>query len=160
MMYIADANIFIRSYHEMPLDTWITFWQRIATAAQSGILCSIVPVKEELDRGHDKLTEWVKNNLPKNFFMPLDVDILDCYQETQNWASNQSHYKVSALEDFATLADAYLIAAAKAKGATLITYEKSDINSRKRVKIPDVCIGLGVRYCDLNTFLQENNITI
>lgn len=103
---------------------------------------------------------WIKDNLPEKFFIPLDENILECYKETQNWANNQPHYKESALEDFATLADAYLIATAKAKGATLITYEKSDMNSRKRVKIPDVCQGLGVRYCDLNTFLQENNIKI
>lgn len=160
MMYIADTNIFIRSYHEMPMDIWITFWQQIAAAANAGLLFSIVPVKEELEKGNDALMQWIKDNLPKNFFIHLDADILSCYKETQNWARKQPHYKESALEDFATLADAYLIATAKAKGATLITYEKSDMNNRKRVKIPDVCQGLGVRYCDLNTFLQENNMKI
>lgn len=160
MMYIVDTNIFIRSYHEMPMDIWETFWKRITEAANAGLLFSITAVKEEIEKGNDTLKQWIKENLPSNFFFKLDDDILQCYQETQEWAAAQPHFKETAREDFAILADAFLIAAAKSKGATLITYEKSDMNSRKRVKIPDVCQALGVPYCDLNAFLRDNNIKI
>lgn len=43
---------------------------------------------------------------------------------------------------------------------TLVTYEGSNPNSKKRVMIPDACNALGVRYCDLNTVLKEMGIKI
>lgn len=65
-----------------------------------------------------------------------------------------------AVSEFATVADAYLVATAAAKGYTLVTNETVDPQCRRRVKIPDACNALGVRFCDLNTVLRELNITI
>lgn len=52
------------------------------------------------------------------------------------------------------------MATAAAKGYTLVTNETADPYCRRRVKIPDACDALRVRYCDLNTVLRELNITI
>lgn len=52
------------------------------------------------------------------------------------------------------------MATASAKGLTLVTNEIADPKCRRRVKIPDACNALGVRYCDLNTVLRELGITI
>lgn len=43
-------------------------------------------------------------------------------------------------------ADAWLVAFALSQGIPLITYEKSEPNSKKKIKIPDVCIQFGVSY--------------
>lgn len=53
-----------------------------------------------------------------------------------------------------------LVATAAAKGYVLVTNETSDPICRRRVKIPDACNALGVRYCDLNQVLRELGITI
>lgn len=160
MIYLVDTNIFIKAHNEMPMDVWQTLWIRLSEAANHHIMYSISKVREEIERGHDELPEWFKLNVPSDFFIDLDVDIIHKYTDVQNWAAGQPHYKTSAREDFAQVADAYLIATAKSKGWTIVTYEKPDPNNRKRVKIPDACNGLGVRYCDFNTFLRENNIFI
>ena len=146
MAYILDTNIFIRSKNEMPFDLWPSFWAKVQQLVTSGQVYSCVKVKAEIDKGKDELTQWMRNNAPSSFFIPLD-------------ASN-TIFKPEAKREYAINADAYLVATAKAKGLTLVTYETSDPNCRKRVKIPDACIDLGVRYCDLNTMLRELQITI
>jgi len=57
-----------------------------------------------------------------------------------------SHYKSSALAEFldGSSADACLVAYALNQGIPLITYEKSEPGSKKKIKIPDVCIQFGV----------------
>ena len=160
MAYIFDTNIFIRSKNEMPMDIWPTFWAKFKEMVNSGQIFTSVMVKDEIDKGKDELTEWVKNNAPKSFFLSLDADVMSHYTATQNWARSNPLYNQQALNTFANVADAYLVATAAAKQMTLVTYEASSPFSKKRVMIPDVCNALGVRYCDLNTVLKEMGIKI
>ncbi len=160
MTYLFDTNIFIRSKNEMPMDIWPTFWTKLAEMIQAGHIYSSESVKDEIAIGRDELSEWVNNNAPDNFYMPLDLDILVKYHDTQVWAQSITTYSEAAKLTFAQVADAYLIATAAARGMTLVTYETPDSSCRRRVKIPDACNALGVRYCDLNTVLKELGITI
>ena len=149
MAYIFDTNIFIRSKNEMPMDIWPTFWERFREMVNSGDIFTSVTVKE-----------WLKANAPKSFYLSLDADVMIQYANVQNWAKSNSVYSPQALNTFANVADAYLVATASAKHLTLVTYEGSSPNSKKRVMIPDACNAMGVRYCDLNTVLRELGITI
>lgn len=160
MAYIFDTNIFIRSKNEMPMDIWPTFWERFREMINSGDIFTSITVKDEIDKGKDELTEWLKQNAPKSFFFSLDADVMDQYTIVQNWAKSNPIYTQVALNTFANVADAYLVATASAKQMTLVTYEGSNPNSKKRVMIPDVCNAIGVRYCDLNTVLKEMGIKI
>lgn len=159
MGYIFDTNIFIRSKNEMPTDIWPTFWARLADLIHNENIASSIKVKEEIEKGKDELTQWMKNNVTENFYLPIDNEVLGKYSETQNWANNQN-YTTSACNEYATNADAYLVATAAAKNMTLVTYELSDPKCKKRIKIPDACKALNVRYCDLNTALRELGVTI
>ena len=107
MAYIFDTNIFIRSKNEMPMDIWPTFWQRFKEMVNSGQIFTSVMVKDEIDKGKDELTEWVKNNTPKSFFLSLDADVMNHYTATQNWARSNPLYNQQALNTFANVADAY-----------------------------------------------------
>ena len=126
----------------------------------NGQVFSCNHVKAEIDNGKDDLTEWINNNATDSFFISADEDVMTQYAATQRWANSIPSYKPEALQDFAIKADAYLIATAKAKGLTLVTYEKSSPSSQNRVMIPDVCAALGVRCCDLNTILRELGVII
>ena len=160
MAYIFDTNIFIRSKNEMPMDIWPTFWERFREMVNSDEIFTSITVKDEIDKGKDELTEWLKQNAHKSFYLSLDADVMAQYTITQNWAKSNSVYTQTALNTFANVADAYLVATAAAKQMTLVTYEGSSPNSKKRVMIPDACNALGVRYCDLNTVLKEMGIKI
>lgn len=160
MAYIFDTNIFIRSKNEMPMDIWPTFWARFGEMVNSGLIFTSVKVMDEIDKGKDELTEWLKTNAPRSFFQPLDADVMNQYTVTQNWARSNPLYNQQALNTFANVADAYLVATAAAKQMTLVTYESSSPYSKRRVMIPDACNALGVQYCDLNTVLKEMGIKI
>ena len=160
MAYIFDANIFIRSKNEMPMDLWPTFWKKAAEMVRTGHVFSSIQVKAEIEKGEDELTTWMKDNVPAGFYIENTPDVMAKYGEAINWAHSRKNYTANALEEFANVADAFLIAAASAKGYTLVTNETSNPMSARRVKIPDACIALGVRVCDLNTVLRELGITI
>ena len=159
MSFIIDTNIFITSKNTLPMDVWTTFWNKFAQIVNSGEAFSIEAVKKEIDKGRDALTQWVKANVPHSFFIPPDQDVMGKYAAIMQWAENKQ-YKISAINEFAAVADSYLVATAAAKGMTVVTYEKPSPNSQKRILIPDVCNAFGVPYCDLNDMLRNMGITI
>lgn len=160
MKYLFDTNIFITSKNQLPADIWPTFWERMAELIRDGRIYSSIKVKEEIERGEDELTAWMKEHSVGGFYIPLDGDIMKHYAATQNWANRCKNFKPEALHTYADVADAYLVATASAQNMVLVTYEKSDPTCRKRVMIPDACRALGVRYCDLNAALRELGVTI
>lgn len=160
MRYIFDTNIFIRSKNEMPMDVWPTFWRKMTQWIQAGTVCSSEEVRKEIGRGKDELTEWMRDNAPETFYVGMSVAAWERFAETQNWAQGNAVYTDGAKRDYASVADAYLVATAAAEAMTLVTYETADPQCRRRVKIPDACNALGVRCCDLNTMLRELGDTI
>jgi hypothetical protein len=58
------------------------------------------------------------------------------------WASNQL-YEPAAVSAFLQDADYYLIGQAISLGYTVVTHEVPS-TSTKKIKIPDVCVGMGV----------------
>ena len=160
MKYLFDANVFIRSKNEMPPELWPTFWIRIVDLIKTGCIYTSIKVKEEIDRGNDELAQWMKDNAPDSFYYPVDAMVLGKYAELQNWAYNTAQFTSDALQEFASVADAYLVATAVAKGMMIVTYEKSSPNSKRRVKIPDACMAMKVDFCDLNGVFRELGVTI
>lgn len=158
MSYLLDTNIFIRSKNELPMDIYQGFWQRLAELAQEGQIFSSVKVKEEIDRGNDELKQWCEDKLPNEFFLPFEAHVE--YAHLMTWANDNPVFSVPAKQEFATVADAYLVSTASALGMTVVTYETSDPLCKKRVKIPDACIVLGVEYCSLNEVFHALNVVI
>ena len=158
MPYLLDSNIFIRCKNEMPMDIFQGFWQRLAELAQSGQVFSSVKVKEEIDRGNDELKQWCSDRLPEGFFLPFEAHAE--YAFLMTWANNSRVFSVAAKQEFATVADAYLVATAAAKGMTVVSFETSDPRCIKRVKIPDACIAVGVEFCSLNDMLHALGVVV
>ena len=144
----------------MPVDVWPTFWIRIAELIHNGEIYSSIKIKEEIDRGGDELTQWMKDNATKEFYCRIDGEVLQKYAQLQNWANRNTIYTAAAKNEFANVADAYLVATAAAKNMTIVTYEVSAPDSKKKIKIPDVCNVFGVSYCDLNTALRNLGVKI
>ena len=160
MAYIFDTNIFIRSKNEMPFDLWPTFWTRVAQMIAEGKVFSHRQVKDEIEKGNDELADWMKANVTADFYIDNDAEVMQKYSDVQNWAFNSKVYRQEAKNEFARVADAFLVATASAKGYTLVTYETSNPDCKKRVKIPEACAALGVKYCGLNAVLRDLGITI
>lgn len=159
MAYLLDSNIFIESRKNLPMDVWVTFWSQLSDLAIDGQVVSSVKVKEEIAKGYDELSEWIKNHVPSGFFLSFDSNDMVAYTQLQNWVLGKDYTDTAKME-FAANADAYIIATAYSKNLTLVTFEKSNLQRKNRVMIPDACAAIGASCCDLNTMLRAIGITI
>jgi hypothetical protein len=69
--------------------------------------------------------------------------VIASLREAANWASGAG-YTPPALNLFLSAADYYLVAHAHAHNHIVVTHEKPSPSVNK-IKIPDACIGLGVK---------------
>lgn len=150
--FLVDSNFFIQAHRAIyPLDVAFSFWNKVGELAKKGNIISIDKVKNEIYQNEDDLKVWCQNTLPNSFFKDTS-GVLSEYGSIATWANSMSHhYKPAAIAEFleADEADAWLVAYSLNQNIPLITYEKSEPNSKKKIKIPDVCIQFGVNY--LNT---------
>jgi len=171
--YIIDTSSIItphRNYYNV--DIAPSFWDHLSNIINqpNGNVFIIDKVKEEILRGNDYLIEWI-NNIDKNKILITETDerVLQAYTEISLWVNDHDHYKERAKEQFldAEKADAFLIAYAKAyniEGEIIIVTEEmpspDGALNRKKIKIPDVCRQLNIRYIHLFDFMREFNIRL
>ena len=145
MAYLLDADVFIRAKRDhYRMSVCPGFWDWIAAANRAGILYSIKAVREDLTRGSDLLVSWARQQ-PKTFFLAPDEHVTSALVTVSSWANSQN-YSPEAISEFLSVADYWLVAHALASHYTVITHEVSAPSSKKRIKIPDVCNGVGVNW--------------
>ena len=144
MDYILDSNVFIQAnrLHYSP-DFCPAFWQWLLRENKAGKVFSIDMVRDEIMVGGDNLSDWAKAS-GKGFFLEPDEKMLPALRKVSQWASGQN-YESAAVSTFLQLADYYLVAHALATGRTVVTHEQAS-TSTKKIKIPDACIGLKVKF--------------
>ncbi len=156
-MYVLDSNVFIEAKNRYyGFDIAPGFWEWLECSYMTGKICSIKPVYDELTTGDDELADWVKLKPHKGIFTTIDGDqaIYDFVNQIATWAEDKK-YKYSAIQKFADCADPFLIAFAAAHGYTVVTNERPEPDSRRSVKIPDVCKAFDVKYCDTFTLFRS-----
>ena len=153
-VYVLDSNFFIQAHRvNYPLDIVLSFWNKVKQLADQGKIISIDKVKNELYYNNDALKEWCMDNLPEDFFKDTS-NVMAAYDQVASWViSRWDHYLPKALNDFlgAYATDAFLAAytLADINNRIIVTQEISEPARRNKVKIPDACLALNVRY--LNT---------
>lgn len=149
MAYLLDANVFIAAKDlHYGFDFCPAFWDWLIRENQAGRVFSVDHVRDEIIGGDDGLTQWVADRA-NSFFLSADAATVGPLGTVAQWVNQQAQYTPAAKNTFLQVADYYLIAQALAGKHTVVTHEKPE-NSRHRVKIPNVCLGVGVRY--VNTF--------
>ena len=143
MAYLLDADVFIRAKNlHYGLDFCPAFWDWLIKSNKAKQVFSIEKVGDEVEAGDDELAAWAAKRGP-DFFLKPDAGMVPALGKVSTWATGQ-RYDPSAVSTFLQVADYYLIAHALAHGLTLVTHEIAS-SSTKRIKIPDACIGLGVK---------------
>lgn len=144
MIYLLDANVFIQAKNlHYGLDFCPAFWDWLIENNVSGKVFSIEKVADEINAGADELTEWARRDGSSLFLRP-DSAVAAHFGQVTNWVTSQQ-YEPSAINTFLQVADFYLIAHALASGYTVVTHEVP-ANSARKIKIPNVCIGLGLHF--------------
>jgi hypothetical protein len=143
MAYLLDANVFIQAKNlHYGFDFCPAFWDWLAAQNQGGQVFSIEKVEDELVGLGDDLSQWAQR-AGTRFFLRPDADLIPALRQVALWASGRT-YEPAAVRLFLQVADSYLIAHALAHGDVVVTHEVSSA-STKKIKIPDACLGLGVK---------------
>ena len=144
MSYLLDANVFIQAKNlHYGLDFCPAFWEWLTTQNGTGTVFSIDKVGDELAAGSDELTRWAADQ-GGGFFRKTDAAVAARFAQVSAWVTGQQ-YEPAAVNTFLQVADFYLVAHALAGGHVVVTHEVA-ANSPRRVKIPNVCVGLGLRF--------------
>src|SRR5215216_3856197 len=143
MAYLLDANVFIQAKNlHYGLDFCPAFWEWLIVNNAAGLVFSIEKVGDEIEAGGDDLSAWATQRGP-GFFLKPDASILPALGTVSTWATGQG-YEPAAVNTFLQVADYYLVAHALGHGHTVVTHEVAS-PSTKRIKIPNACIGVGIK---------------
>lgn len=143
MSYLLDSDVFIQAKNlHYGLDFCPAFWNWLIEQNAARSVFSIEKVGDELDAGGDELTDWAAACGP-DFFLKPDEAIVEAFGRVSAWATAQ-RYEPAAVNTFLQKADFYLVSHALARGHVVVTHEKA-APSTKIIKIPNACIGLGVK---------------
>ena len=143
MAYVLDANVFIQAKNlHYGFDFCPAFWDWIIRENGKARVFSIEKVGDELLAGADELAEWARQRGAGLFLRP-DATMLGALPQVTAWVASQS-YAPAAVSTFLQVADYYLVSRAPAHGDVVVTHEVP-AESVNKVKIPNVCIGMGIK---------------
>src|SRR3990172_7243793 len=143
MAYLLDADVFIRAKNlHYGLDFCPAFWDWLVHNNAAGTVFSVEKVGDDVQALADELSEWAEAR-GSGFFLRPDAAVFPALAAVSAWASGR-HYEPSAVSTFLQVADYYLVAQALAGKHTVVTHEIPSASTRK-IKIPDVCIGLKIK---------------
>ncbi|MEK4381930.1 DUF4411 family protein [Aeribacillus sp. FSL K6-2848] len=161
--FVLDANVFIEAYNRYySFDIAPSFWNALFEHAKSGNIISIDRVKQEINNFHkdDELSKWINNNFAQ-WFEPTDKEeVIYTYRKIITWAVNQNQYLDIAKNDFASVADSWLVAFAKTYNFIVVTHEQFNADIKKRIPIPNVCREFNVQYVNTFEMLRRLNIKL
>lgn len=166
--FLVNTNCFIAPYRNYyAFDILPAYWENLAEKSKSGRIVLLDVVKDELTNGGDELARWVEEQDGFVVCSINDEEILDEYAEVMQYIQESGYYNEKALNRWAQekVADPWLIAAAKAKGFTLITDEapSGGINKKSpsgNPKIPDVANAFSVPAHNLYYMMRKLGIRI
>ncbi len=143
MSYLLDADVFIQAKNlHYGLDFCPAFWDWLKASNTAGLVFSTEKVGDEIAAGADELSTWTAGR-GAGFFLKPEAAILPALGKVSAWATSQN-YEPAAVNTFLQVADYYLVGHALAHGHTVVTHEIASA-STKTIKIPNVCIGLGIK---------------
>jgi Domain of unknown function (DUF4411) len=153
-VYLLDANIFITAKNlHYGFDFVPAFWEWIDHGHTAGILCSTDKVRQELAAGADELSTWVGKR--SAFFLSPDAETLPSLQAVSQWATSRD-FTPAAIAEFLGVADFELVAYAHAHGHTVVTHERPNPLSKRRILIPDACEAFGVSWISPYEMLRSS----
>lgn len=151
-MYLLDANVLIeaeRSYYSAAIAP--PFWEWLIGQNQRGNLASIREVYQEIQKAKEGyLKDVFVKDAPETFWVGQTKGEVSALRKLSDWVENRQtpRFTADAKAEFLQVADYFLVARAKALGATVVTREQSAPRAVKRVLIPDACLALKVPYIE------------
>lgn len=154
--YCLDANVLIQAWQKYYApDLCPDYWNKLNELGNQGLLFIPSIVREEITRTEDELSKWIKDcDIPiRNVTESVARKLQEIY------SANPHHKQLVDNTKNRSLADPWVIAHALDQGATVVTKEVKIIqSSSKRIRIPNVCDNMGVRWIDDFNLVRELGI--
>jgi hypothetical protein len=155
-IYCIDANVLIQAWQKYYSPKFCPdYWDVLNELGNQGRIFIPEMVLQEITRTEDDLSKWLKGS--KIPVSKIDEPVTKCLQAI--YSKNTLHkYLVDNIKQ-RSLADPWVIAHALNEKATVVTQENKEtaINS-KRIKIPNVCDNMGVRWINDFQLIEELGI--
>jgi hypothetical protein len=162
-IFLVDTNILVEAYKRYySFDIVPAFWNKLLEKAKSGQIVSIDRVKDEIDGygEEDELKKWVNRELSECFIPTDNANIIAAYRQIIQWATNDEQFTGAAKAEFASVADSWLIACAKAHNYVLVTHEAYSAGVKKRVLIPNVCQAHNIPHINTFDMMRKLNVRL
>jgi hypothetical protein len=102
------------------------------------------------------LSDWVKENVPETFFKgTAGKSVVDAFRDMVKWVQNEPQFNPEAKNEFASVADGWVIAYARAHGMIVVTHEEYAPHVKRKVPMPNVCIEFDLEYCNTFEMLRD-----
>ncbi|MGD9639603.1 MAG: DUF4411 family protein [Alphaproteobacteria bacterium] len=155
-IYCLDANVLIQAWQKYYSPKFCPeYWNILNDLRKQNRIFLPEAVKEEITRTEDELSIWLKkSSIP---IQKIDEEII------KNWQKiievNPLHKLLVDNVKGRSLADPWVISHAMKMNATVVTKEnKETAYNSKRIKIPNVCENIGLRWINDFEFIEEVNI--
>ena len=151
--YCLDANVLIQAWQKYYNPKFCPdYWKILIKLGNEGKIFIPEIVFEEITRTDDDLSKWLKGS--KIPIEKINESVTICLQKI--YSSNPSHKNLVDNTKARSLADPWVIAHALNANATVVTKEEkvTAVNSPK-IKIPNVCDNIGVRWINDFQFIDE-----
>lgn len=153
--FLLDTNVFIEAYRRYyAMDLCPGFWACLEHYCQEARLLSIDHVRTEISEG-DALDEWVRQAPDELFASTADAEVIQTFGDMMRWVQSNENFLPRAKDEFARVADGWLVAYAAVHGFIVVTHEAFDPLTRKRVPIPNVCRQFNVPFLDTFSMLRS-----
>jgi len=166
--YVLDSNVFIEAKNKYySFSICPGFWTSLNRLSKLERICSIDRVRKELmqpkssgDRPPDLLSDWAEATTQDAMFKGTqDTRVITEYQRLLNWALGRTQFSNKAKEEFAKVADAWLVAYASVNKLVVVTHEEFARDAGKTIPIPNVCLEFDVPYVNSFEMLDELKVS-
>lgn len=154
--YCLDANVLIQAWQKYYNPRFCPdYWKILIELGKQDKIFIPELVYEEITRTEDELSRWLKaSKIPiKKITEPVTI----CLQKI--YSANPVHKNLVDNINGRSLADPWVIAHSIFENAIVVTKEEkiTALNS-KRIRIPNVCDNMGVRWINDFQFIDELDI--
>ena len=154
-LYVLDANVFIAAWRDnFRPQLFPDLWERILDLCREGTLVSIDRVLAEITSPPD-LVAWLQSNEDDIFASSIEPSVSLEVSAMQTWAQSADQYSRAARDEFARVADCWLAAYAKSRGATVVTNEVFNATVKRRIPLANVCERFDIDYLNTADFFQR-----
>lgn len=157
-LYCLDANVLIQAWQKYYSPKLCpSYWEVLNKLGAQARLFIPAEVEKEIKKGEDDLFDWLKSS--KIIVRPITGQV------AQNWsailAKDPKHQFLVDNTRGRSLADPWVIAHAMTENAIVVTKEeKQTAANSDKVKIPNVCEAMGVRWINDFEMIEELGIKL